>query len=138
MRCLILFLLFSFFSSAQNAIDLVFENDCTSMYIRLDSNSYELFTNGDGGKNGPIAETGHVVWEKGTAITVGDTLILTSNEPITFNSMIILTLLKVENIEPDNHYFIAKTKGKPDKYWKANGIANQKFNQMIFQGDICK
>ncbi|WP_417266591.1 hypothetical protein [Brumimicrobium sp.] len=106
------------------------------MHIRLDSTNYELYTDGDGGKNGPIIETGHIEWERGTFTKVGDTLILTSSEPKMFNSMRSLKLLSIDHKEPGSHYFIEEE--KPERYWKVVWVSNKGFHQKIFQGGICK
>ena len=108
------------------------------MYIRLDSSNYKLYTNGNGGKNGPIYETGYVEWERGSYTVVDDTLVLTSDEPIEFNTMISLKLTKTDSIIDEHYYFVEKINRNKVIYWKVVWVENRKFNEMIFEEGMCK
>jgi len=108
------------------------------MHIRLDSTNYELYTDGDGGENGTIYETGYVEWEQGTFTEIHDTLVFTSEEPIEFNTMISLKLTKTDSIIDEHYYFVEKLNRNKVVYWKVVWVENRKFNEMIFEEGICK
>lgn len=141
-KIIIFFLLLPFFLYSQSSTTLSFENDCMTFYIRIDSSHFNLYTTGDGGKSGPILETGYVDWENGIVKKKKDSLFFYTKSQDEFNSLIELKLKKVDKPLLEKYYFEEKRKRNDSKdiqivFWEVISVENEEFYKKIIQGTIC-